>query len=223
MAFSEERLDTGYIIYGTQGGPEFSTDIVELNSGFENRNANWNESKGKWDYGDRKLPDTELRLIIKFFKARKGRANGFRFKDWGDFKVDVTEGILGLSGHGTATATYQLYKQYVSGADKDYKKITKPVVGTLKIFKNGVQAPTSGFGAVAFDYTTGIVTFSPDSIGNFPQAGDVLTWSGEFDVPVRFDSDQVRYRFDSSITSSPGVVQQAFFFLASLPLVEIRV
>lgn len=222
LPFAELRLDQGLIIYGTSGGPEFSTDVIILGSGHEKRNQNWDQAKGEWEYGDRKLSGTELAVIVKFFRARKGRAQGFRFKDWGDYSVTVAEGILGTSGLGTGTATYQLYKQYASGSDKDFRIIRKPVAGTVKVFKNGVQAPSTGFGSVAIDTTSGIVTFTATSGGAFPISSDVLTWSGEFDVAVRFNTDQLKHRFDSARISQPGIVAEPYFYLSSLPIVEIR-
>lgn len=216
--FSEERLEPTYIIYGTSGGAEFSTDVVVLNSGHEARNQNWEQAKGRYDYGERKLPDNELHVIVKFFRARKGMKQGFRFKDWGDYQVAVGEGRLGETGLGTGVAAYQLYKAYVSGADVDLRIIRKPVAGTIKVFKNGIQVPASGAGSVAVAYSTGMATF----IAPFPSGVDAVTWTGEFDVPVRFDSDQIKYRFDSAIVSSPGVLAQTFHYLFSLPLVEVR-
>ena len=44
------------------------------------------------------------------------------------------------------------------------------------------------FTAFTLDTTTGIVTFTGSPI---PKGSDVLTWSGEFDVPCRFSSDKL--------------------------------
>ena len=286
ITFSEQRLDTGYIIYNTDGGPEFSTDVVAFNSGFEQRNVSWAFGRGAWDYGDRNLPDVELAVIEKFFRARKGRAQGFRFKDYGDYKVVAGEGILGASGYGTGVPTYQMIKQYASGVDVDYRVIAKPVSGTCTVF---------GSGTPTVDYTTGIVSFAPTksatitgitqaangvvttpaahgfvtgeqiyhsgivgmtqlnnivvtitvlttttyqlnintaayavytsagAAGKYPQLTDALTWTGEFDVPVRFETDKLKRRFDGADVVRPGVLGAKYFYLAPLPIVEIRV
>ena len=42
MSFAEVRFPDD-ISYGSSGGPEYSTDIVETQSGHEQRNANWAE------------------------------------------------------------------------------------------------------------------------------------------------------------------------------------
>lgn len=212
--FAELRFETGYIIYGTQGGVEFNTEIVEVNSGAETRNSVWNYAKGKWDFGDRKLSDTELTAIITFFRARKGRKQGFRFKDWADYN-DGGAGILGLTGLSDGTAgPVQMVKKYVSGADTDYRLIRKPVAGTIKVFKNAVQIANW-----TIDTTTGLITLTAP----LPAVNDVMTWTGEFDVPVRFDTDSLTHRFDSALIAAPGVVAKPYFYIAPLPLVEVRV
>jgi uncharacterized protein (TIGR02217 family) len=155
-AFAEVRFDTGYIIYGTSGGPEFSTDIVAVNSGSEFRNANWSYAKGQWDYGERKVLEAELILIRNFFRARKGRAQGFRFKDWADYK-DENNGIVGLTGLADGTVgPFQLVKKYTSGTDNDYRLIIKPVAGTVTLYDNGTLIDASYY---TVDTTTGLVTF----------------------------------------------------------------
>lgn len=48
---------------------------------------------------------------------------------------------------------------------------------------------------------------------DFPQVADALTWSGQFDVPVRFDTDQMAVSIESFQLYAWG----------QIPLVEIRV
>jgi hypothetical protein len=52
----------------------------------------------------------------------------------------------------------------------------------------------------------------------YPQPADALTWSGEFDLAVRWDIDQIRTRFEAYDTASG----ESLHFLFSLPLIEIR-
>ena len=86
MGFDEVRLPTNIEI-GAQGGPQFNTTIIALSSGFEKRNINWADSKGTWDIGYSIRYKEDLDIVIQFFYARRGRANGFRFKDWSDFEL----------------------------------------------------------------------------------------------------------------------------------------
>lgn len=213
-AFAEVRFEAGYIIYGTEGGAEFNTDIVVYGGGNESRNSNWGYAKGQWNFGDRKMPDSELKAIVNFFRARKGRAQGFRFKDWGDYE-DWGAGVLGLTGLGDgATLSFQLVKNYASSSDTDQRLIQKPVAGTVKVYKDAVLQ-TSGY---TLDTTTGLVLFSVA-----PSNGSVLTWTGEFDCPVRFDVDVLKYRFESAVVLTPGTLSTKYFYVSTLPLVEVRV
>ena len=85
MAFHEVRFPDD-ISRGARGGPERRTQVVELASGDEERNASWADSRRRYDaaYGIRRADD--LAAVIAFFEARNGRLHGFRWKDWGDFK-----------------------------------------------------------------------------------------------------------------------------------------
>ena len=86
MGFVEEQFPTD-ISYGSSGGPEFSTDIVTAQSGHEQRNSNWAEARARYNVAHGVKSQTQLDALIAFFRARKGRACGFRFKDWIDYKA----------------------------------------------------------------------------------------------------------------------------------------
>ncbi len=48
MSFHEIRFPDD-IAFGSSGGPEYSTDIVETFSGHEQRNINWSQSRAKYN------------------------------------------------------------------------------------------------------------------------------------------------------------------------------
>src|SRR5437870_2530303 len=104
-AFDEVQFPPA-ISYGAIGGPEFSTDVVVLSSGFESRNANWPAARGKWDVSSGVKSQADLQTLIAFFRARQGKARGFRFKDWNDFQGFGQQ--LGI-GDGSTTQ-FQLVK-----------------------------------------------------------------------------------------------------------------
>jgi hypothetical protein len=54
---------------------------------YEQRNINWSSARGRWDVASGLKKQTQLDTLIAFFRARKGRAHGFRFKDWTDYKA----------------------------------------------------------------------------------------------------------------------------------------
>src|SRR5688500_4642354 len=111
MAFIEIRFPTD-ISYGSGGGPEYSTDIVITQSGYEQRNANWAQARASYNVAHGVKTQAQLDTLIAFFRARKGRADGFRFKDWTDYQA--TGQALG-TGDGVQTG-FQLVKSYSSGS-----------------------------------------------------------------------------------------------------------
>lgn len=161
-SFSEQRIDEGVVSLLMQGGNEFSTTIVSVNGGFEQRNQNWAVARGQWQVGMRTVDPNEFYAFKSFFMARRGKFQGFRLKDWMDWKDDGA-GILGTTGLAShSVQTYQMYKNYPSGTDTYQRKIAKPVSGTVAVFVDTVPFPVgAGEGQVAVDSTTGLITFNP--------------------------------------------------------------
>ena len=207
MAFHEVRFPDN-ISRGARGGPERRTQIVELASGAEERNASWTNSRRRYDvaYGIRRADD--LAAVVAFFEARNGRLHGFRFKDWADFKSCLPSQTLGPtnqsigSGNGSATL-FQLTKRYTSGAQSWTRAIAKPVAGTVTIALNGTPQ-ASGW---SVSTATGLVTFT-----TAPATGVAITAGFEFDVPVRFDTDALDVTLDLERLGS----------ITSIPLIELR-
>ena len=82
--FHEVRFPDN-IAYGATGGPEFATTVVATGSGHEKRNVNWSEARGRWDVASGLKKQAQIDELIAFFRARRGKAYGFRFKDWTDY------------------------------------------------------------------------------------------------------------------------------------------
>ncbi len=159
MAFHEVRFPDD-ISRGARGGPERRTQIVELASGDEERNASWANSRRRYDaaYGIRRADD--LAAVVAFFEARNGRLYGFRWKDWADYKSCLPSGTPAATDQsiGTgdgATTDFQLVKAYTSGAQTWSRTITKPVDGTVLVAIDGAEQ-TTGW---SVDTTTGVVSF----------------------------------------------------------------
>jgi uncharacterized protein (TIGR02217 family) len=139
---------------------------------------NWSEARGRWDIASGLKKQAQIDELIAFFRARRDKAYGFRFKDWADYKA--TGQLLGTGDD--AQTQFQLVKQYPSGSVIEVRTITKPVAGTVKVYLDGVEQ-LSGW---SVDTTTGLVTF-----GTAPVLGVEVTADFEFDVPVRFDTDHM--------------------------------
>ncbi len=200
MAFIETRFPTD-IAYGSGGGPAYSTDIVITQSGYEQRNANWSQARAQYNVAHGVKTQAQLDTLIAFFRARKGRADGFRFKDWTDYQV--TGQAIG-TGNGTTTA-FQLVKTYTSGSVTETRTITKPVAGTVNIYLNSVLQNTSVY---TLDTTTGLITFN-----TAPGNSVAITADYQFDIPARFDTDRLSATLDAYGSHS----------WHDIPIVEIRV
>lgn len=210
MAFHEIRFPTA-IARGASGGPERRTEIVTLGSGHEERNQRWADSRRRYDagYGVRGVDD--LHAVIAFFEERRGRFHGFRWKDWSDYKscapletISVSDQAIG-SGDGAETQ-FQLEKRYGNAFAPWTREIRKPVADSVRIALDSVeQSEGADF---TIDLTTGVVTFT-----SAPGAGVVITAGFEFDVPVRFDTDQLAVNLERF---SHGEIP-------SIPVVELRI
>ncbi|WP_406721716.1 DUF2460 domain-containing protein [Wolbachia endosymbiont (group B) of Euphydryas aurinia] len=96
MSFTEIRFPEN-ISYGSTGGPEFSTDVVTTHNGCEQRNINWSRARARYNIAYGVRSNEQLTELITFFQARKGKAIGFRFKDWSDFTVIAFLIIVGTN------------------------------------------------------------------------------------------------------------------------------
>jgi uncharacterized protein (TIGR02217 family) len=206
MSFDDVRFPTA-ISRGSSGGPERRTEIVVTGSGAEERNSRWAESRRRYDagFGIRSLDD--IHQVIGFFEERRGRLIGFRWKDHVDWKscapgtaTSALDQIIGM-GNGTRVS-FQLVKRYGTGLRDHLRTITKPVAGSVRVAVAG--SAVTGF---TVDHLTGVVTLAAP-----PAAGAQVTAGFEFDVPVRFDTDELRI----------NLTQFAAGDIPQIPLVEIR-
>lgn len=197
MTFHDVRFPDD-IAVGAVGGPGFDTAVVSLSSGREKRNVNWAEARGTWDVSHGLKTQPQLDRLIAFFRARKGKAHAFRFKDWSDFVMPRQ--AIG-SGGGSATG-FVLAKAYAdAGGYQTSRRITRPLAASVRVWLGGV-AQEGGF-AVA----DGAIVF-----GAAPGAGVLVEAECEFDVPARFDTDQMKVTVEEYGTYSWG----------QIPVVEVR-
>jgi len=206
-AFSEERFPLR-VSFGTSGGPERRTEIVRLSTGFEHRNQRHRHSVRRYDAGSGVRSFGDLVAVLEFFEAHRGGLTGFRFHDpldWQSCTPGTTPSALDQAigvGDGEATL-FALVKRYGSGPDGYVRPIAKPVASSILIAVDG-DAVTAG---VSIDPTTGIVTFAEP-----PETGQAITAGYAFDVPVRFDMDQLRINVAAFEAGD----------IPSIPLIEIR-
>lgn len=290
MAFIDTRMPED-ISYGMLAVSTWKTDVVVLASGHEQRNIQWDVARRRYDLAYIRT-QAQADSLVAFFHAMKGRAHSFRLKDAADYGTSVSNGSL---GSGTGLPSYQMSKLYTSGATTTTRTVTRPVSGTVTVYRGGVAVTVgSGAGNISIDYSTGLVTWVADAssaassitvgattqvvlaanpgtlvagqqlyltgftgidaalvnglvhtinsvtgtgpytftlatvttgktitLGSgagkkYPQATEALTWAGEFDVPVRFDTDEIQA---TMLESGPG---KRVYSIQTLPLIEVR-
>ena len=184
--------------------PGFSTAIVTSASGHEQRNADWADARMRFDAGPGVRSQADVQALIGFFRARRGAARGFRFRDPFDDSSNGMTGVPGFgdvvlgTGDGIATR-FALVKHY--GAD-DARRITRPAAGSVRVGVDGTER-LSGWrleegGIVSFDAA--------------PAAGATIRAGFRFDVPVRFAEDRLEVSL-AAVTAGEA---------PSVPLIEIR-
>lgn len=209
-AFHEVRFPLA-VSFGATGGPAWRNDIVALTSGRERRNARFAHSRRGFDAGTGLRSLEDVAEIVAFFEARRGSLHAFRFRDPFDWKScapgaepSPLDQAIG-TGDGT-TADFPLAKTYGEGDDAYSRPIEKPVEDSVRVAVDGAEQEAGSDFAV--DHATGVVTFSP---GHLPEEGAVVTAGFCFDVPVRFDAEQL----------SVGLASFRAGQIPSIPLVEI--
>lgn len=204
--FIEERFDAN-ISYGSKGGPGFNTSVYESASGHEQRNKNWQYARCRYDVSHGIRDAADMELILNFFYVMGGKATGFRYKDWSDYKL--TNGQIGI-GDGTKTE-FQIIKVYAVGAQsytRALRKIVTPDAGPpaiiFQVRVNDVLVDPADY---TINYNTGIIVFDVA-----PSNGHTIKVTCEFDVPVRFDTDEME------------ITQEAWELETwdSIPLIEIK-
>jgi uncharacterized protein (TIGR02217 family) len=187
MTFHNVRLPDD-IERGAEGGPEFNVTIASGFSGFEKRNANWEQARGSWDISYGVQNKDGYTRLLDFWYARGGPLHSFPFKDWSDF--EIPRQIIGTTDG--VTATFQIFLRYISGAFTFDRTITKPVSGTVRVWVNDVEI-SEGAAADQFqvDLLTGIVTLGATLLA---QTGTNIEVECEFNVPVRFDRQKLDIR-----------------------------
>lgn len=177
------------------GGRGFNTTVVQTYGGDDFRNQNWTMALGQWE-----IPSVERitnpvlpyswKLLRNFFMVLRGGFNTFRFKDGTDYTDEAGGVFIAIDA-----THFQMYKNYTVGALTYQQIINKPVFATVVV--------TGGVAPVV-DYSTGIVAVS---------SGTPTSWTGQFDIPVRFVDDFPRNGLDSS---------GALYSWQSMKLVEVR-
>jgi uncharacterized protein (TIGR02217 family) len=165
----------------------------------------WASGRMRYDAGPGVRSEADLQTLIAFFRARRGAAKTFRFRDPLDHSSagmtgtpTATDQLLG-EGDGVRTV-FPLLKRYGEGEEAEMWPITRPVAGSVLASVDGVTASgwTLQGGAIAF--------------ATPPAAGAVVRAGFLFDVPVRFAEDTLAIDTATFLAGEAG----------SVPLIEVR-
>ncbi|MGL3823350.1 DUF2460 domain-containing protein [Sphingopyxis sp. R3-92] len=185
---------------------EFSTQIIASPSGHEQRASEWVEARMRYDAGPGVRSEADVRTLADFFRARRGAARGFRFRDPFDASSAADGAMPGandqLLGIGDGSRRqFMLVKQYGGGDAVQMRTIRLPVADSVRASLDGVE--TAGFsmtgaGELLFDAA--------------PAPGTMVRAGFLFDVAVRFAEDRLEV---SRATFLAGEI-------ANVPLIEVR-
>ena len=187
--------------------PSFSTAIVTTAAGQEQRNAAWADARLDYDAGPGVRSEADVGMLIAFFRARRGAARGFRFRDpLDDSSAGMTDApgtadqAIGI-GDGIVTR-FPLVKSYGPDPEGQVRRITRPAAGSVRVSVGGAET-AAGW---SLD-PGGIVSF-----GTPPAVGAVIAAGFRFDVPVRFAEDRLEVSLSTFLAGDAP----------SVPLIELR-
>ena len=126
MSFFEERFPS-CIKFGVTGGPRFSTSKATSQNGFTSKQRNWLYPLQSYQADNAIKNEADFEAVRAFFYNVYGGFDGFRFKDWSDYKV--ADGQCVIITHDDDSK--QLARAYTYGARTFIRPITKPVPGTV--------------------------------------------------------------------------------------------
>lgn len=180
------------LAFGSSGGPQRQTDIVTLANGAEQRNTSRAHSRRRYNAGAGIKSLDDLHILIAFFEARRGPLHAFRFRDAMDDKsclpsanIAPTDQFLGSAENGQIA--FPLFKHYGDVAGNWSRRITRPVLGRVKVAVDGEETTDFQLGE------TGVIV-----LNDAPLAGANITAGFEFHVPVRFETDVLDLTLEAS-------------------------
>lgn len=178
--------------FGWDGGPSASTRIVSMANGRERRNAQWSQPQHFFSLPFLNIRQQQYIPIKQMHLNRRGRWGVFLYYDRSDpaasddifavAEVGQTEFQLAkysiIDGVSYRREVHALYRPLADGTAQEV---------TPEITVNGVATT-----AFVVDHDTGTVVFDAPLTG-----GEVLRWSGQFSIWVRFDNDRLPFSIDN--------------------------
>lgn len=212
--FQEVELDP-LIGYGTKAGLSYVSTVVSNPARKETRFAQ--QSRGYWNFeiSFKDKSKGQILAIQNTYSLVQGKVYGFRFLNYREYYTCLDDFVGGIgtlfqepiTTYAGGTTMQLIHTRRPGTSTAEIVLIRKPFLnGSIFLFRDGSGSawPNTNY---TIDLTTGIVTFNVD------QTGHTFEWAGQWDTPVRFDTD------DADIEQSDFDV----FAWESIKLREIQV
>lgn len=184
-SFMERRFPE-CVSFGSQGGPGFKTSVFTFDSGLTATEPEWDRIRARYEATFENVTPADVAEVEDFFYGMKGKAVGFRYKDWSDYVISSQNVAV---GDGTSSV-FQIFKRYESGGQVFDRIIKKTVAATSQITLDGAPL-LEGSDYFMLDAEGQIVFQTPPASGSIVKIEYI-----EFDVPVRFDTDYLNVAYD---------------------------
>ena len=200
------------LAFGMQRSPTWRTKIAETVSGRETALSEWSDARHEYDASFAVRTASDYDTIVQHFHSVRGRGKKWPLKDLLDYRVTVDRGVL-LDDGDSPTTGYQLAKRYGVGADAYYRRITRPISGTIAVYRRRDGVTTNITGNCTVTYTNGQVAITSGAY----MTGDTLSWSGQFYVPCRYGTDALPGLI---VNRNPGSDGELLVQCDSIPIIE---
>lgn len=200
------------IAFGALRRVGWNTTIVQALGGAEVANQNWTKRRHTFDISFAIRTVSAYDSIDQHHTMARGKAKVFPFKDFLDFQVTRERGQL-VVDPSSGDPAFWLAKTYGTGPDQYVRFITRPRSGTVAIFRLRGATTADITSSATIDYSTGRLVIDDSAL----QVGDLLSWTGEFRVPCRYDTDDLP---GMTPNRQPGDEGELYVQCDSIQLVE---
>ena len=175
------------------GATRFETDVVVVDSGYDQRTSRWDQPLMEYDvaYGVRTME--QLHGLLAFFRAMRGRKHAFLYHDHVDYtstlatnvearaapQISPFDQVLGTGDH--STKTFHLLKRYPTpgGQAEHLRPVYKPRQGSVMLAVDGVPVDNwvcnHANGQITF--VSDLVVEPPANLSIGPRAGFSGQWT----------------------------------------------
>jgi len=133
------------------------------------------------------------------------------------FVADATSGATSITAGATTTVILTTNPgTLIAGQRLHLSGFTGANAAAVNALAHTINSVTGAgpFTFILATVTTGLTITLGSGLGSrFPQVADALTWAGDFDVPARFDVDQMRVNIETV----------GLYTWGQIPVIEIRV